>query len=209
MNSLNKISLLIILFSLSACSMFSLNSKSIQIQHENYKVKVKYPKLQSPANQRLLKKFVMNEITNFQNSYGTDVQDYQHKLKINYKIYDSKQLKSIVFRVRVFEEKEVENLYFRTFVFNKKTEKLVSISDILDSELKLLVTSQLLREKLKKLIAQDYYDENRVLRATGPKAYNFKNFYFDGSDLHIIFSPFELADLEAGYFDVKVKFSSN
>lgn len=193
--------------SLSGCSILNRNSINIDIEHENYKVKAKYPKLQSPSNQRLLKKFVLNQVTKFQNSYGTDDVDYMHKLKINYKVYDSKELKSIVFRVRLFEEKEVVNLYFRTFVFNKNSEKQVSISEILDSELKLIVISQLLRDKLKKIISEDYYDENRVLRATTPKSYNFKNFYYDKDRLHIIFSPFELADLEAGYFDIIADFS--
>lgn len=207
MNKIKTLLIFLIVVSLSACSILNMNSISIDIQHENYKVKAKYPKLQSPSNQRLLKKFILSQVTKFQNSYGTDDVDYKHKLKINYKIYDSEELKSIVFRVRVFEEKEIENLYFKTFVFNKKTEKQIKISDILDSELKLIVISQILRDKLKKVIPGEYYDENRVLRATSAKAYNFKNFYYDKDHLHIIFSPFELADLEAGYFDIIADFS--
>lgn len=207
MNQIKLSFLTILILSLSACSILNMNSKSIEIKNANYVVKARYPKLQSPDNQRLLKKFILKQITNFQASYGTDDQDYRHKLKINYKVYNSKHLKSIVFRVRIFEEKEVENLFFKTFVFNKQTEELVKIGDILDSELKLVVTSQMLRNKLKEIIPKEYYDENRVLRGTNAKAYNFKNFYYDGDDLHVIFSPFEVADLDAGYFDIKVEFS--
>jgi len=149
----------------------------------------------------------MKQITKFQASYGTDDEDYRHKLKINYRIFNSKTLKSIVFRIRVFEERNIENLFFKTFVFNKDTEKQVLISDILDSPLKLMVTSQLLRNQLKRKIPKEYYDHDRVLRATMPKARNFKNFYYNKDDLHIIFSPFELADFEAGYFDLVVDFT--
>lgn len=194
------------IFLLGSCSIVNRDSVRIDIQKDKYKVVAKYPKLQSPDNQRLLKKFVLKQITKFQASYGTDDVEYKHKLKINYKIYNSKILKSIVFKVRVFEENEVENLFFKTFVFNKDTEKQVLISDILDSEPKLMLTSKILGDQLKELLEPKYYDKNRVLRAISPKASNFKNFYYKKDKLHIIFSPFELADLEAGYFDLIVDF---
>ena len=69
-----------------------------------------------------------------------------------------------------------------------------------------MVTAQFLRDKLKELIPKDYYDESRVQRATNPKPSNFKNFYYDGNNLHIIFSPLVVADFEAGFFDIPVKF---
>lgn len=193
---------------MSSCSLFNMNSIVVDIKNDNYQVKAKYPKLQSPENQRLLKNFVLDEVTKFQNSYGTDNEGYKHKLKINYKIYDSKEFKSIVFKVKFYEDKDVENLFFKSFVINKKTENLLTISDVLNTDLKLMVTAQFLRDKLKELIPKDYYDENRVLRATNPKPSNFKNFYYDGKDLHIIFSPLVLADFEAGFFDIPVKFLS-
>jgi predicted RNase H-related nuclease YkuK (DUF458 family) len=208
MNKLKLTFIAIIIFSLSACSILNMNSKSIEIKNDNYVVKVKYPKLQSPDNQRLLKKFILSEITKFQASYGTDDEGYRHKLKINYKIYNSVELKSIVFRVRVFEEDEIENLYFKTFVFNKKTEKQVLISDILDSELKVIVAAQILRDKLEKLIPTEFYDEARVLRGTDAQAKNFKDFYYKNNNLHVIFSPFAVADFDAGYYDIVVKFSA-
>lgn len=186
-----------------------MNSEKISLENENYKVRAQYPKLQSPKNQKLVKDFVMKKISEFQNSYGTDEEEYKHKLKINYKIYNShglgKNLKSIVFKLKYFEGKVLENYFFKTFVFDKDSEERISISDILDTELKRLVVAQVVRDKLKDLIAEDYYDKDRVLRATQAKAKNYKNFYFDNSEFHLLFSPYQVADFEAGYFDVVVE----
>jgi hypothetical protein len=186
-----------------------MNSKTIQIKKDNYVVKAKYPKLQSPENNRILKSFLMKQITIFQSTYGTDDQDYKHKLKINYKIYNSKKYKSIVFKLRFLEERDLENMFFKTFVFDKDSEELVHISKIIDSEGKLVLASQITRNKLKELMSAQEFDADRVYRGAGPNIKNFKNYYFDGNELHILINPYQVADFDAGYYDIVVDFSAH
>ena len=189
---------------MSSCSLMKMGSETIKIKKDKYRIVAKYPKLQSPDNLKLVQRFVMRQISNFQETYGTDEDHDLYRFKIKYKVSESDTYKSIIFRVALYEAKELKNFFYKTFVFNKDTEKRVFLADILDTELKELVVAQVLREELQKQIPLEYFDKDRVFRATNPRGSELKNFYFHKDELHVLFNPLEIAPLEAGSFDVLV-----
>ncbi len=200
-------SILLIAFLFVACSLFEQGKIKIDIKKDTYSVSARYPKLQSPKNRKIIKDFVMKEIKVFESTYGTDLGADDYNFKINYRTKDSKKYKSFIFKLKTFEEGELVNYYFKTFVFNKETEELLTIDKVLDSDLKKVATAQLVRDKLKEKISEEYYDKDRVYRATNPQNLkNFKNFYYNKKgELHILFNPLQLASIEAGHFNIAVK----
>lgn len=196
--------LVVVIFSLGSCGLLTAGQKKIVIKNAAVVVKAKYPVLQSPKNQKIIQNFIYKQINDFQNAYPVSALEYKHKLKISYKVYNSLDYKSIVFKLRFFEENILENMFLKSFVFNIHNENLLRIADFFAEDIKLSLLASHAQSYFKEQVKAEYYDKDRVLRATAPKLSNFKNFYFDKGRLHILFNPFQVANFEAGYFDLVV-----
>jgi len=173
--------------------------------------------LSARANTLAIKKmntFVINTIKQFKNTLHSDNNTQKntttnlsstHKktLQIVYLIASSANTVSYIFTIYRNNNK---NLSFYTFTFNKTTGANVSLSDIFITNSKYLSSlSKIAREKLPNNISSG--NIKMIDIGTTPKNTNFENFFFDNSDLVILFDPGTVATYKKGPQTLRVPLS--
>lgn len=90
------------------------------------------------------------------------------------------------------------NTTFKTFMFDKSTGAELSLADLFQTGTKYLdELSRLSRAKLPAVIGE-YADSHMITSGTTPEEQNFSNFVFDGTDLLILFPPYQVASYAQG-----------
>lgn len=90
------------------------------------------------------------------------------------------------------------NTFFKTFVFDKNTGAELKLADIFNPGTNYLAElSRLARVKLPATIGE-YADTATITNGTAPTEQNFANFVFDGTDLLILFPPYQVAAYAQG-----------
>jgi len=99
------------------------------------------------------------------------------------------------------------NTSFHTFTFDTASGVPLSLADLfLPGTDYLGKLSALARERLPGVIGQ-YGDAAMIASGTAPEDKNFENFFFDGNNLIILFSPYQVAAYAAGPQTLRIPLS--
>lgn len=207
----------------------ALGTEHIKDNGQYYEIDAAYPTgtpLAESASQAADKKAVASmkafetaEITRFKEESGLnnltaeDIQiqglsaDRHYALGIDYKTYSSTVTLSFVYLIYADTLGAHPNAYYRTFTFDAKTGAELSIKDLFASADYLAVLSNESRTRLPAQIkeASGYDPDMDMLNAgTEADAANFQTFYLDGSDLVLIFPPYQIAAYALGTTELRI-----
>lgn len=121
-----------------------------------------------------------------------------HALDISYFTSASPRTVSYVFSVYLDTGGAHPNGYYQTFVFDTETGAYLSLADAFAAGSSYLETlSRVSREKLPGVIGE-FADTEYIASGTTPEEANFETFYFDGDDLVLLFSPYQVGPWALG-----------
>ena len=122
----------------------------------------------------------------------------KESLNIVYLVASSPRTMSFVYTIYADTLGAHGNMFFRTFTFDSATGAPLALPDLfLPGTNYLGKLSELAREKLPGVIGE-FADARMIADGTAPEEKNFQNFLFDGSDMLILFSPYQVAAYAAG-----------
>jgi hypothetical protein len=164
----------------------------------------------------IMKQFELNTIDafkeqgNFANLTHDDVQmmrldQRKETLSLSYQTKSGPKTISYLYTLTEDTLGAHPNTFFRTFTFNKKTGESLDISDLFTPGADYLsVLSAKSRALLPTTIAAREgvsvadVDTDYLNRGTTPDADNFQNWYLEGSNLVLVFPPYQVAPYAAG-----------
>lgn len=167
----------------------------------------------------VMKNFVTQEIANFKenniaNLTANDIQvqqlggDRKYALGADYKIYTSPTTVSYVFQMYQDTMGAHPNSYYRTFVFDSSTGAGLTLADIFSPTTDYAsVLSNQSRSRLPAILQQksgSTPDADMLAAGTTPDADNFQTFYLSGSDLVIVFPPYQIAAYAVGTTELHI-----
>lgn len=211
------------------------NTGSLNESGAYYEITAKYPTATPiatsgsvEANAKavdMMKQFELNTIAefkkqgNFANLSHDDVQmlgldQRKESLDITYQSYTGSGTVSYVFTIVEDTHGAHPNSTYRTFTFNKTTGTQLSLSDLFSPGAPYLTTlSTKSRALLPAAIAKRVgisaasVDKTMLNSGTTAKAESFQNWYADGTNLVIIFPPYQVAAYAAGTQTISIPFS--
>lgn len=164
---------------------------------------------------------VNNEINNFINSsieeFKTQVDPKifeQTKAKmfldINFNVYTYLDYVSYVFHTNVFTGGAHPNTYIRTINYDKKSEKIITIDDLIKLNRNLIykLSEYSYNDLLKNKAIMDIGAYDMLKEGTLPKKENFKNFAFTSNGILIFFEKYQVAPYVAGEFTVSAPYQN-
>ncbi len=132
-------------------------------------------------------------------------------LNITYKMYQSHRTVSYVFQIEEYTGGAHPNGFYTTFVFDTKTGTKLLLPDLFASGTTYLdFLSTYSRAKLLPMIAEreqvdvSQVDPQMLTDGTTPKDENFQNFYFDGSNFVLLFSPYAVGPYVLGSLELPI-----
>lgn len=153
---------------------------------------------------------------NFANLTHDDVQmmrldERKESLDIGYKAAAGAHSISYIFTVNEDTLGAHGNTTFRTFTFDSKTGAVQHLSDIFAPGTNYLATlsakSRVLMPPIiakNEGVAQKDVDAHMLADGTSAKAENFQDWYLDGTDLVILFAPYQVAPYAAGVQTLRI-----
>jgi hypothetical protein len=211
------------------------NTGSLNESGAYYEITAKYPTATPiatagsvEANAKavdVMKQFEVNAIAefkkqgNFANLSHDDVQmmgldQRKESLRIAYEAHTGSGTVSYVFTIVEDTLGAHPNTTYQTFTFNTKTGTVLSLSDLFAPGASYLTTlSNKTRALLPAAIAKREgisaasVDKTMLNSGTTAKAENFQNWYTEGTNLVIIFPPYQVAAYAAGTQTVSIPFS--
>lgn len=193
-----------------------------------YTVDATYPtstSLEGAANQAAvasMKSFVEQEIAKFKDNGNfasltkDDVQmlgldERKYALGIEYKMYESASTLSYVFQMYTDTGGAHPNTYYRTFTFNKESGDALELGDVFVSNAPYLETlSTQARNTLPGMIATmesvsvSEVDTEYIKSGTLPEEDSFQNFYFEGTNLVLLFPPYQIGPYVLGMITLPI-----
>jgi len=169
-----------------------------------------------------MKTFVEQEIArfkdngNFANITPEDVKmlrldERKYALGIEYTTHEGEGTVSYVYQMYTDTGGAHPNTYYRTFTFDKKTGADVEISDafipgtdylnLLSTKSRELLIPQI-AERMNVAVADVQTDQ--IYSGTLPEIDSFQNFYLEGSNLVIIFPPYQIGPYVLGMFELPI-----
>lgn len=159
-----------------------------------------------------MKSFVRQQIADFKSTNVANLtaeqitadgldQGQTFSLQMSYKQYQGTGTVSYVYTIDADTLGAHPNEYFRTFVFDAGTGKLLALGDLFSSSGYLTRLSTLARADLPALIAAQAgssADTQFMTQGTAPSAENFQSWYVDGSDLVLVFPPYQVGPYALG-----------
>ncbi len=128
---------------------------------------------------------------------GLDDPDRKYTLEVKFDTYTSPTTVSYVFLVYENTLGAHPNGYYHTFTWDLKSGKLLTLKDIIKTPDYLQKLSTLTRAELSKRLGPDA-NQDMLLAGTKPIADNFKNFDVSGTNLDIIFAPYQVGPYAIG-----------
>lgn len=189
-------------------------------QGQYYEIMASYPgkvalsadaSASAQANARaVLSAWVQETVATFKANSGLDTltpediriqgldQGRKYALDIKYTEHDDAN--TVTYLFEVFEDTlgAHPNAYYRSFTFNTTTGQELRIADLFSGSGYLNTLSRISREKLTPQIAKatetplDEFDTTYLESGTTPDANNFQVFYFEDSNLVIVFPPYQV-----------------
>lgn len=166
-----------------------------------------------------MKKFASDTITqfktdgNFTHLTPADVKTMgfgdgrKEKLQIVYMIASSPRTISYIDMIYEDTLGAHGNTFFKTFTFDTTTGASLTLADIfLPGSDYLSNLSQISRAKLPGIIG-DGAQVDMIAEGTKPEAASFSNFFFDGKEFVVLFSPYEVAAYAAGPQTLRIPLS--
>jgi hypothetical protein len=173
----------------------------------------------------IMKQFELNTIEgfkeqgNFANLTAEDIKimrldERKQSLEIKYEMKSGPKTVSYVYMMYMDTLGAHPNTFFRTFTFDAASGAGLQIDDVFapgTNYLNILSTQS--RKLLPAAIAAregisvSSVDTDYLNRGTTPDADNFQNWYIEGSNLVIVFPPYQLAPYAAGVLTVSIPFS--
>ncbi len=134
--------------------------------------------------------------------------DRRYTLDIGYTAYQSPVTTSFVYQMFADTLGAHPNTYYRTFTYDKKTGEGLALDAIFSPTAAYLeVLSMISREKLAiqmEKMGGVAPDKDMLEAGTTPDADNFQNFYLDGTDLVLVFPPYQVAAYVYGVQEVRI-----
>lgn len=134
----------------------------------------------------------------------------KYTLDIAYDEYQSPQVVSYVYTVYTDTLGAHPNSYYRTFMFDKRTGQELTLGDILEGDWLAFVSAESesqIRAYLAAITASEEADIQLFEEGLAPEEGNFLNAYMDGSDIVILFDPYQVAAYAAGPQEVRIPIS--
>jgi len=152
-----------------------------------------------------MEQYVKGVVSDFKKE-DTGQSGIKKTLEMGYKRFESAHTVSFVFTVSADTGGAHPISYFKTFVWNKKGEAL-SLGGILKGNY-LAKLSQLSKAQVKANIQTMSGGEVEAVifeEGFAPTQDNFQNFYLDGTELVLLFDPYQVAAYAAGAQEVHIK----
>ena len=153
---------------------------------------------------------------NFANLTHDDVQmmrldERKYALGIEYKTYEGPATISYVYQLYADTLGAHPNTTYRTFTFDKKTGALLALKDVFTSNAPYLQTLStksraVLPGKIATMesVAVTEVDTDYINSGTKPEAEAFQNFYFEGSNLVLLFPPYQVGPYVLGMIELPI-----
>ncbi len=153
---------------------------------------------------------------NFPNLSAEDIQmlglgERKYAIGIEYKTYESSSTLSYVYQLFVDTGGAHPNTSYHTFTFDKKTGALLTLKDVFTPNAPYLQTlSTKSRAVLPGKIAAmesvtvKEVDTDYINSGTKPEAEAFQNFYFEGSNLVLLFPPYQVGPYVLGMIELPI-----
>lgn len=160
-----------------------------------------------------MKAFLEKEIArfkdngNFANLTQKDIelqgldQGRQYALQVEYKTYQSPHTVSYVYTLYEDTLGAHPNAYYRTFTFDTGTGAQIELDDLFTTSAYLQTLSVTARTDLTTIIrtlTKSDPDVEYISRGTTPDADNFQSWYVDGSNLVLVFPPYQVGPYAIG-----------
>lgn len=182
---------------------------------KNYNIEIMYPSIGAVSNGQ-----VNIEISDFVNGIGDsfkdlvgkpDAWDGDNSLKIFYDPYEiNNNFVSIRYEISEYTGGAHPDSYSKSFNYDLKNNKIISLSDIFDSNKDYLnsISNKTIQYLLKVNEDNGLTDEESVKQGAGPELENFKTFTFNKNTIVFYFNPNAVAVYVAGRQDVIFPLSS-
>ncbi|MCK9445398.1 DUF333 domain-containing protein [bacterium] len=181
----------------------------------NYAIETRYPFVGAIDNGQ-----VNVEISNFIESVKSsfkeavvNLEDWggDNTLRIYYQTHElNNDFVSIRFEISEYTGGAHPMTYSKSFNYDLKQNKIINLSDILDSSKNYLnsISEKSIQYLLKINIEKGVTDEDWTKEGAGPKEENFQTFTFDKNNIVFYFDPYQVAAYVAGRQEVTFPFSS-
>lgn len=174
----------------------------------------------------IMKQFAVNTINtfkeegNYANLSHDDVQmlsldQRKHALDIKYEGKSGPHTVSYIYLMYMDTGGAHPNTYYRTFTFDKKTGTGLHVEDVFASGVDYLtLLSEKSRAALPAIIAAkgglsvSEVDTDYIAQGTTPDEDNFTNWYIEGTNLVIVFPPYQVGPYVIGVQEVSIPFAS-
>lgn len=140
--------------------------------------------------------------------------DIKYTYEVSYDSYQGANTASYVFTLSEYTLGAHGNVIYRTFVFNKDG-TVLGLADLFKpgsaylTRLSSLAYDGVAAQLKEKLDGEDPIDSDlqTIHDGTKPDPLSFQAFYIDGTNLHLLFPPYQVAAYAAGVFDVSIPLS--
>lgn len=161
--------------------------------------------------------FVLQETARFKDSFVGELtaEDIQvqglggeriYTLLVDYDTYESTSTVSYVYHMNADTLGAHPNVYYRTFVFDTETGEGLHLDDLFVSDTYLETLSEKSRTQLRTTLGESVSEE-MLLAGTTPDADNFQNFYLSGTELVIVFPPYQVGPWAVGTQEARIPLS--
>jgi hypothetical protein len=203
--------LIIFIPRISSKQSYSITSKNITVNNENFRIEIEYPYISSfittPGYRefnRLVKSFTDREIDNFTTTselYHREESQYENarqwELIHRYNIkYQSDEFISVVFEGLEYTGGAHQNYIFKTILFDLKRGKEVQLIELFLNDSQYL--ERISRLSVKELLRRELPEITVLGPGSEPVPENFSLFYVDEEGLSIIFPPYRVASFADG-----------
>lgn len=174
-------------------------------------IRITYPRTEYSSLNQEFKAYIDSILEEFMEYSADTIQpDFPYTLDIYYEKYFSGDYLSYVFFTSQYTGGAHPSNTIYTITYDKKENKLLTISDLVNKNVNLLVIlSKESRELLKKYpsFKTPYFIEDMLLEGTSPKTENFRNFAFSKEGLILFFEQYQVAPYSEGSFRVVIPYN--
>ncbi len=162
---------------------------------KNYTIETMYPSVGAVSNGEVnieISDFVNNIVNSFKEEVNkADAWDGDNYLKIFYEPYEiNNNFISIRFEISEYNGGAHPNTYSKSFNYDLKNNKIINLSDILDSNKDYLnnISNKTIQYLIKANSGNGLTDEETIKEGAGPKAENFGTFTFSKKTIVFYFN---------------------
>lgn len=185
------------------------NEYKVIEQKNNYKIQIYYP----ITNYKELDDIIENKIDSYISEFKSDIKkstipiNQYYSLIILYDSYEYNNYLSYIFRIEDATGKVHPNHRIYTIVYDKKTNKVITLNDLIKKNKNILtIFSEKSRKELK--TNKRIVDLSMLYEGTKPNKENFSNFVLSEDGLILFYPQYQVAPYSQGEFNVVISYKS-